>query len=102
MSDLSSVVVTITATFIHQSELALRLGMGDSKPPFFAWIPMSQIYSLFDLSTNPIEYGDLIKEEEYLFDISGWISLKVFDVESIQELEELDIDYVSVRNLGER
>ena len=102
MPTLSDYTVTITATFIHKTERAVRLRMGDREPLFFAWIPMSQIYNLYDLATNPIEYEDLIKEEEYLIDISGWISLKVFDVESIQELSELEIDYVSIRNVGEK
>jgi len=96
MTSFENTIVALTGTFIHKTEkaVALRLEEGNKIP---VWIPMSQIYTICHEDGVETDYNNLEIEHIYIWDISGWIALKLFDVESMEELDEADLSYVEIR-----
>jgi len=96
MASFENTIVVLTGTFIHKTDLAvcLRLEEGNKTP---VWIPMSQIYTIGHEDGVETDYNNLEVEHTYVWDVSSWIALKLFDVESIDELKELELDYVEIR-----
>lgn len=96
MSGIDNIIVSLTGTFIHKTDKAVALRLEpDNKAP--VWIPMSQIYTICHEDGVETDYNNLEVEHTYIWDISAWIALKLFDIESIEEFEELDLSYVEVR-----
>lgn len=96
MGSLANSIVALTGTYIHKTDKAvcLRLEEGNKVP---VWIPMSQIYTICHEDGVETDYNNLDVENIYVWDVSGWISLKLFDVESLDELDLLELDYVEIR-----
>ena len=97
MTNIRDVVVTLEAEFVYLSKAAIRIRVGETLPPDFYWIPLSQVYKASRDKVDTVEIVDLDKECDYFFDISGWIALKLFDVDDIAELEEMNLDFIEVR-----
>jgi len=85
----------LTGIFIHKTAAAVRLRLEESADPKEdLWIPMSQITQIIYESGNFADYNNIEVGETYLWRITGWIALKLFDCEGWEELVELDLSFL--------
>jgi len=93
MTDLSTKTAILTATFVFKSNQAVKLKLSEHGESM--WIPMSQILTIHDHSDGEeTDYLNLDPNSEYLWTITGWIALKLFDCDGWEELVELELSFL--------
>lgn len=97
LTDRSAVM---TAIFIHQTPQAVRLRLEElANPKEDLWVPMSQITQIIsDADGELLDYSNIEVGETYLWRITGWIALKLFDCEGWDELVETDLSFLDTED----
>lgn len=97
MTDLSDKSAVMTAIFIHRTNAAVKIRLAeDARPQDDFWVPMSQITQIMtdDAEGSLLEYHQLDPHTSYLWRITGWIALKLFDCDGWDELVEADLSFL--------
>ena len=97
MTDLSDKSAVMTAIFLHRhnAEVKIRLA-ADARPPDDFWVPMYPITTILPANAEGslLEYHQLDPHTSYLWRITGWIALKLFDCDGWDELVEADLSFL--------
>lgn len=97
MTDLSGKSAVLAGIFIHKTNAAVKMRLSDTaKPQDDIWVPMSQITQIMTEDGELTDYLNLDPHTVYLWRITGWIALKLFDCDGWEELVELDLSFLDI------
>ncbi len=85
----------LTCTYKAKTEKALKVHVKNEGK--FFWLPISQIPNIYlaDEDTE-VDIVQMTPEEEYVIRIPIWLACRLLQVDSAEELEELELSYLDL------
>jgi hypothetical protein len=93
--DLTTHKAVLSAIFVFRTNKAVKVKLSEDAEENL-WIPMSQIYSISQEDGGDTDYLNLDPNTGYLWDISPWIALKLFDADGWEDLVDLELSFLDL------
>ena len=93
--DLSTKKAVLSAIFEFKTNKAVKVKLSEDAKEHL-WIPMSQIYGIMQEDGEVTDYLSLDPNTAYLWSISAWIALKLFDADGWEDLVDLELSFLEL------
>lgn len=89
----TSKIVTLTAEYRFKTLKAVQISMGGKAP---VWLPISQVHTIATDEDVYVDWNSIDEGTTYQWGVTAWIATRLFEVDDIDELAEMELDYVEI------